>query len=317
MRWAEGHTYNVRKWFLPIMLSPFVRPLEKVEFLFDAAYYLQAALFVVGTVSWLLSELVFRAHIPGWTAALGWSLIFSNVFALPLMNLGGLILEDAPARDMQGVLGALVLSFSLVPSAGNPLYLHGGACCAAPSLDHTAGSMATPCSIQSTAGGVTTVFGFTNLPAQTVAAGTWSFTMNWAGGNGNTNDTVALSAGISLTSSCTGFVATVPNGLSTWTATYGSSGANLTSPFTVTTSASQLPMVIPAGGSLCLQAVLTHNTGRKPSMVYDGLGGPPDTRLVPPSSVVPESLVGWLGLGFAIPLVTPRRRLLALLRIWK
>src|SRR5258706_2589809 len=347
MRWAEGHTYNVRKWFLPIMLSPFVRPLEKVEFLFDAASYLQAALFVVGTLSWLLSELVFRAHIPGWTAALGWSLIFSNVFALPLMNLGGLILEDAPARDMQGVFGALVLSFALVPfqgwaalkgllekeegpwfrtpktgnitdpvkhlrrlhllrrwllgpraggyarkpvavppsmhararpshrwigwivatglllafgalawgstrvpivqAAGNPLYLHGGALCATPSLDQTAGSMATPCSIQSTSGGVTTVFGFTNLPAQTVAAGTWSFTMNWTGGNGNTNDTVTLSAGISLTSSCTGFVATVPNGLSTWTATYGSSGANLTSPFTVTTSASQLPMVIPAG----------------------------------------------------------------------
>src|SRR6266404_9926043 len=118
MRWAEGHTYNVRKWFLPIMLSPSVKPLEKVEFLFDAVYYLQAALFAVGTVSWLLSELVFRAHIPGWTVALGWSLIFSNVFALPLMNLGGLILEDAPARDLQGVLGALVLSFALVPFQG-------------------------------------------------------------------------------------------------------------------------------------------------------------------------------------------------------
>jgi len=415
MRWAEGHTYNVRKWFLPIMLSPSVRPLEKVEFLFDAVYYLQAALFAVGTISWLLSELVFRAHIPGWTAALGWSLIFSNVFALPLMNLGGLILEDAPARDLQGVLGALVLSFALVPfqgwaalkgliekeegpwfrtpktgnitdpvkhlrrlhllrrwllgpraggyarkplavtprmqararqpkrwigwivasglllafgalawgssrvatvqAAGNPLYLHGGALCATPSLDQTAGSMATPCSIQSSAGGLATVFGFTNLPAQTVAAGTWSFTMYWTGGNGNTNDTVTLSAGISLTSSCTGFVATVPSGVSTWTATYGSSGTNLTSPFTVTTSASQLPMVIPPGGSLCLQVVLTHTTGGKPSMVYDGIVGAADTRLVPPSTVVPESLVGWLGLAFAIPLVTQRRRLLALLRL--
>src|SRR6266705_3637709 len=118
MRWAEGHTYNVRKWFLPVMLSRSVSPLEKVEFLFDAAYYLQAALFASGTFSWLLSEVVFRAHIPGWTAALGWSLIFSNVFALPLMNLGGLILEDAPPRDLQGVLGALVLSFALVPFQG-------------------------------------------------------------------------------------------------------------------------------------------------------------------------------------------------------
>ena len=418
MRWAEGHTFNVRKWFLPIMLSASVHPLEKLEFLYDAAYYLQAALFVAGTLSWLLAEIVFHAHIPGWTAALGWSLIFSNIFALPLMNLGGLILEDAPRRDLQGVLGALVLSFALVPfqgwaamkgllekeegpwfrtpktgiitdpvkhlrrlhllrrwllgpraggyarepvsvttrpnpiahmraripsrwigwivagslllafgalawsatgvpvvqAAGNPLYLHGGALCAAPSMSQAVGSMATPCSIQSTPGGVATVFGFTNLPAQTVAAGTWSFTMYWTGGDGNTNDTVTLSAGVSLTASCTGFVATVPNPPSTWTTTYGSGGTNTTSPFTVTTSASQLPLVIPPGGTLCLQVLLTHNTGGKPSMIYDGAIGTADTRLVPPSTVVPESLVGWLGLAFAIPLLTQRRRVLSFLR---
>jgi cellulose synthase/poly-beta-1,6-N-acetylglucosamine synthase-like glycosyltransferase len=115
MRWAEGHTHNVRKWFLPIMRSPHVTPLEKLEFLYDSTYYLQAALFIVGTVSWVISEVVFHTHVPGWTAMLGWALLFSNVFALPLMNLGGLILEDAPAKDMQGVLGALVLSFALVP----------------------------------------------------------------------------------------------------------------------------------------------------------------------------------------------------------
>ena len=43
MRWAEGHTYNVRRYFFPILLSPFVSFLEKVEFLFDTTYYLQAA----------------------------------------------------------------------------------------------------------------------------------------------------------------------------------------------------------------------------------------------------------------------------------
>ena len=118
MRWAEGHTHNVRKYFLDIMGSPFITPLEKVEFLFDSTYYLQAALFVVGTIAWLMSEIVFHAHVPGWTAVLGWSLLFSNVFALPLMNLGGLILEEAPARDLQGVWGALVLSFALVPFQG-------------------------------------------------------------------------------------------------------------------------------------------------------------------------------------------------------
>src|SRR6266699_2146604 len=118
MRWAEGHTHNVRKWFLPIMSSPLVTPIEKLEFLYAASYYLQAGLFVIGSVSWLISEVIFQTHVPGWTALLGWSLLFSNIFALPLMHLGGLILEEAPARDVQGVFGALVLSFALVPFQG-------------------------------------------------------------------------------------------------------------------------------------------------------------------------------------------------------
>src|SRR5438445_1889629 len=118
MRWAEGHTHNVRKWFLPILRSPLVTPIEKLEFVYDASYYLQAGLFVIGSLSWLISEVIFQTHVPGWTALLGWSLLFSNIFALPLMNLGGLILEEAPARDVQGVFGALVLSFALVPFQG-------------------------------------------------------------------------------------------------------------------------------------------------------------------------------------------------------
>jgi 1,2-diacylglycerol 3-beta-glucosyltransferase len=118
MRWAEGHTHNVRKWFFPIVFSPFVTPLEKLEFLFDTTYYLQAGFFIVGSLAWLMSEIVFHTHVPGWTATLGWSLLFSNIFALPLMNLGGLVLEEAPRRDLQGVLGALVLSFALVPFQG-------------------------------------------------------------------------------------------------------------------------------------------------------------------------------------------------------
>src|SRR4029077_1392121 len=125
-----------------------------------------------------------------------------------------------------------------------------------------------------------------------------------------------VSAGVSATASCAAFVATVPNGTNTWTGTYGSSGTFTTSPFTITTT-TLLPMVVPPGGSLCLQVVLTHSTGGKPSMIYDGPVGTADTHLVPPSTVVPESLVGWLGLAFAIPLVTQRRRLFALLRMWK
>src|SRR5256885_3787452 len=340
MRWAEGHTHNVRKWFWPIMVSPYVSPIEKLEFAFDATYYLQAALFVLGSVSWLISDVVFRTHVPGWTAVLGWSLLFSNIFALPLMNLGGLILEEAPGRDLQGVLGALVLSFALVPfqgwaalkgpirkeegpwfrtpktgritdevhhlrrlrmlrqwllgpresrlrpvagpnvshlrvelaprkqrvgwvvafallvavvalgwaatkapvseAAGNPLYLHGGGVapnCTAGTLDQTTGTKAPPCSIQSTSGGVTAVFSFSNVPAQTIAAGVWSFVMNWTGGSGNTLDTLSITAGVSATASCARFTATVPQGATTWTATYGGNGTKPTRPFNVPTTA--------------------------------------------------------------------------------
>ena len=422
MRWAEGHTHNVRKWFLTILRSPYVTPLEKLEFLYDSTYYLQAALFVVGTISWLISEVVFHTHVPGWTALLGWALLFSNVFALPLMNLGGLILEEAPARDMQGVLGALVLSFALVPfqawaalkglvnkdegpwfrtpktgrvtdqvhhlrrlqllrrwllgargerrparqplapqgpplarieparsgqarpmprvgtrwvgwvvalamvaafgglawlstrapvvdAAGNPLYLHGSGtapACAPSTLDQAPGIRVTPCTILS--GAATATWGFTNLPAQTVAAGVWTFTMYWTGGSGATNDTVTVSAGVSSTASCAGFTPSVPNSGTTWSTTYGSSGANTTSPFTVSTSASQAALTIPAGGSLCLSVTLTHNTGGRPSLVYDGVAGVGDTHFVPPSIVVPESLLPFAGFALLIPLVTSGRR---------
>jgi len=411
MRWAEGHTHNVRKWFLPILRSPLVTPIEKLEFLYDSTYYLQAGLFVLGSVSWLVSEVVFRTHVPGWTALLGWSLLFSNVFALPLMNLGGLILEEAPARDVQGVFGALVLSFALVPfqgwaalkgliskdegpwfrtpktgrvtdevhhlrrlyllgrwlrgrrpanarwtppaaplaaspvrpprrhrrwlgwvvvgvlallfsglaiasvrapvvkAAGNPLYLHGtgtAPACTASTLDQTVGSQSPACEIQS--GGAATTWSFSNLPAQTVAAGVWSFKMYWTGGTGNTNDTVSIAVGVSATSSCAAFVPLIPNVGSTWSATYGSSGANATSPFTFSTSASQLPMVITAGGSLCVQVTLTHNTGGKPSLVYDGPAGSGDTNVVAPSIIVPESLLGFLGFAAVIPIFASRLR---------
>ncbi len=414
MRWAEGHTHNVRKWFWPIMVSPYVSPIEKLEFAFDATYYLQAALFVLGSVSWLISDVVFRTHVPGWTAVLGWSLLFSNIFALPLMNLGGLILEEAPGRDLQGVLGALVLSFALVPfqgwaalkglirkeegpwfrtpktgritdevhhlrrlrmlrqwllgpretrlrpatpppsppvqwssgsrrrhagwivagamaiaiallawgstkapisqAAGNPLYLHGSgaAPCAASTIDQTAGTRTTACSIQSQSGGVITTWAWTGLPAQTITAGVWTFTMYWTGGNGNTLDTVTISAGVVSGSSCALFVPTVPNAGTTWTTTYGGSGVNTTSPFTVSTSASQAALSIPSGGSLCVQVVLTHATGGKPSLVYDGVVGSGDTHITPPSVVVPESLLPFAGLALAIPVVTGRRRLKSL-----
>ena len=409
MRWAEGHTHNVRKWFLPIMGSGLVTPIEKLEFLYDSTYYLQAGLFVIGSVAWFVSEVFLRAHVPGWTALLGWSLLFSNIFALPLMNLGGLLLEEAPARDLQGVLGAVVLSFALVPfqawaalkgllsrdegpwfrtpktgrvtdevhhlrrlrmlgrwlrggrvvtprwtppvkpaapihlmtkhrrwigwavvgvlgllfaglalasihapvvsAAGNPLYFHGSGvapACTATTVNQTAGGQATPCRIQSVSGGITTTWSWTGLPAQTVTAGTWTMTYYWTGGNGNTNDTVSVAAGVSLTASCAGFVTLIP-ATGTWSASYGAPPLVATSPIAVTTSAAQPALVIPSGGTLCISVTLTHISGGKPSMVYDGTAAAgAATSITPPSIIVPESLLPFAGLAVVIPLFAAR-----------
>jgi cellulose synthase/poly-beta-1,6-N-acetylglucosamine synthase-like glycosyltransferase len=115
MRWAEGHSYNVRRHFGEILGSKHLGIIEKVDFLFYATYYLQAAFFIVGTAGWLTAEIFLHAHVPGWTALLGWSLLLTNLLSLPAMNVGGLLLEEAPAKDFFGVLGALATSYLLVP----------------------------------------------------------------------------------------------------------------------------------------------------------------------------------------------------------
>jgi cellulose synthase/poly-beta-1,6-N-acetylglucosamine synthase-like glycosyltransferase len=415
MRWAEGHTYNVRRYFFPILLSPFVSFLEKVEFLFDTTYYLQAALFVVGSLAWLLSEVFFHTHVPGWTATLGWALLFSNILALPLMNLGGLLLEEAPVRDLQGVLGAVVLSFALVPfqgwaafkgliskeegpwfrtpktgritdevhhlrrlnllrrwllghraavgeggrrspagsstarmsarpaplpqahrpigwvvagaialalgallwgsagvpvveSAANSLYLHGtgvSPACIPLTMDRTIGVRPTPCSLSSN--GTIATFSFTPNPAGQTITGTWSFMFYWSGGSGSTRDTISLSAGVLVGAVC---VVQIPTGGATWTTTFGTNGINTASPVTVNTNAPQT-VTIPPGGTLCLVVSLAHGTGGATSFSYDGTAGTADTQLITPSIVVPESVLGFVGLALAIPLITGRRRLLS------
>jgi cellulose synthase/poly-beta-1,6-N-acetylglucosamine synthase-like glycosyltransferase len=115
MRWAEGHSYNVRRRFGEIMSSRRLGFVEKVEFLYYSTYYLQAALFVIGSVAWLVSYAVFHAQVPEWTAVFGWTLLLSNMLSLPVMNFAGLLLEGAPAKDFVGILGALVTSFLLIP----------------------------------------------------------------------------------------------------------------------------------------------------------------------------------------------------------
>jgi cellulose synthase/poly-beta-1,6-N-acetylglucosamine synthase-like glycosyltransferase len=115
MRWAEGHTYNVKKYFRRILACPHISWAEKLEFLYYTPYYLQAFFFCIGTVCWLMSEVILKQRLPYWTALWGWSLVFSNSLALVLMNLSGLFLENAVKKDIGGVLSALVLSNLLVP----------------------------------------------------------------------------------------------------------------------------------------------------------------------------------------------------------
>jgi len=115
MRWAEGHTFNIRKMASRILASPYVNRREKGEFVYLAPYYLQAAFFIVGTIAWLLSEIVFKVRLPFWTAAWGWSLVFVNFLSLPLMNLVGLFLEESEERDYLGIASFMVLSYIVVP----------------------------------------------------------------------------------------------------------------------------------------------------------------------------------------------------------
>ncbi|MBU0708419.1 glycosyltransferase, partial [Patescibacteria group bacterium] len=155
MRWAEGHSNNVRKMYRRLMfghwktenrgqkteerkrtvgfLSPssvFRRQsspngrtwvpsslsfIEKLEFLYLSPYYLQAALFLVGNISWLIAELVFRVRLPFWTSIWGWSMVLTNLFALPLMNAVGLYIEESEKKDYAGILSFIALCYLVVP----------------------------------------------------------------------------------------------------------------------------------------------------------------------------------------------------------
>ncbi|NIN65666.1 MAG: hypothetical protein GTO63_13415, partial [Anaerolineae bacterium] len=80
-----------------------------------APYYLQAAFFILGTSSWLVSELILKQAIPFWTETLGWALVFTNGMSLVLMNLVGLFLERGVRRNWTGVISFILLTYLLVP----------------------------------------------------------------------------------------------------------------------------------------------------------------------------------------------------------
>jgi cellulose synthase/poly-beta-1,6-N-acetylglucosamine synthase-like glycosyltransferase/CheY-like chemotaxis protein len=115
MRWAEGHTFNVRKYFWPILRSPNLSFQEKLEFVYYAPYYLQSVLFTVATLAWIVGVLILGQKLPMWGEVFGWSLVVSNALALPLMNLTGVLLEGSLKRDALGLLSFIGLSWILVP----------------------------------------------------------------------------------------------------------------------------------------------------------------------------------------------------------
>ncbi len=114
MRWAEGHTHAVKRYFIRVMRSDKLTRMEKAEFLYFAPYYIQSLLFIFSTVMWIIAE-VSKRHPPFWTPILGWVLIVGNLFAIPLMGLVGIFLEGDLRRDYSGVLGFTLLSYFICP----------------------------------------------------------------------------------------------------------------------------------------------------------------------------------------------------------
>ena len=115
MRWAEGHTFNIKKYFLQVITSPNLELIEKLEWIYYAPYYLQSVFFVLGTGMWLISELVLQYRLPIFAASLGWALVFTNVLSLVFMNLAGLFMERGVRRNWRGLLSFVLLTYLMVP----------------------------------------------------------------------------------------------------------------------------------------------------------------------------------------------------------
>lgn len=100
-RWSEGHTFAVKRYFTEILKSKFLSLKEKLEFLYLSPYYLSSLFLILGTTMWLISEFL-NIRIPFWTSIFGWSLLLTNMVAIPLINLTGLYLEYRVSKHWQG-----------------------------------------------------------------------------------------------------------------------------------------------------------------------------------------------------------------------
>ena len=114
MRWAEGHTFAVKKYFFSVIRSGKLTLAEKLEFLYFAPYYLQSCIFIIGSISWIIAQHC-KHHPSFWTPMLGWSLVLSNFLAIPIMGLTGIFLEGDLVEDYNGVFGFIVLSYFIMP----------------------------------------------------------------------------------------------------------------------------------------------------------------------------------------------------------
>jgi len=115
MRWAEGHSFNIKKMLVRLLVSSNLTTAEKFEVVYLTPYYLQAAFFIIGTLSWFIAEVIFQVRLPFWTETWGWSLVFTNMFALPLMNMVGLFLEESEEKDYLGLFSFVGLSYIVAP----------------------------------------------------------------------------------------------------------------------------------------------------------------------------------------------------------
>ena len=114
MRWAEGHTHAVRKYFMKFLMSRKISLAEKLEFLYFSPYYLQSVLFVIGTICWMFGE--FSGTCPDyWNSNIGWGLVAWNFFSIPFMSATGLFLEGDLKQDYPGIFSFIVLSLILTP----------------------------------------------------------------------------------------------------------------------------------------------------------------------------------------------------------
>ena len=62
-----------------------------------------------------MAEVVFQVRLPFWTEIWGWSLVATNLFALPLMNMIGLFMEETEEKDYLGLLSFVVLTYIVAP----------------------------------------------------------------------------------------------------------------------------------------------------------------------------------------------------------